>query len=122
MQASEVNVMIFWICVTIGAVVYAVIIWSLVAYRKNKEQEASFHKSTVTEIAWTVIPLLIIIAMTIPAAKVLTRLYQGDAGVREGFNAELVEQGRRELAMDAGIQLPALTPVVKNIDTEPDLI
>lgn len=85
MQASEINVMIFWICVAIGIIVYAAIIWSLVAYRKNRKHEASFHKHTATEIAWTVIPLLIIIAMTIPAAKLLTRLYQngedmGDAG------------------------------------------
>ena len=78
MQANDINVIIFWACVAIGAAVYAAIIWSLVAYRKSKKQEASFHKSTATEIAWTVIPLLIIVAMTIPAAKLLTRLYTGD--------------------------------------------
>ena len=78
MQANDINVMIFWVCVVIGAAVYAAIIWSLVVYRKSKKQEASFHKSTATEIAWTVIPLLIIIAMTIPAAKLLTRIYNND--------------------------------------------
>ena len=75
MQANEINIVIFWVCVAIGVVVYAAIIWSLVVYRKSKKQEVSFHKNTATEIAWTVIPLLIIIAMTIPAAKLLTRLY-----------------------------------------------
>lgn len=71
---------IFWVCVAIGTVVYAIIIWSLVVYRKTTKQEASFHKSTAAEIAWTVIPLLLIIALTIPAAKVLTRLYNGESG------------------------------------------
>jgi len=76
---NDMNVLIFWICVAIGTIVYAIIIWSLVVYRKSREQEDSFHKSTAAEIAWTVIPLLIIIAMTIPAAKLLTRIYQGGA-------------------------------------------
>ena len=75
MLSNDINLVIFWICVAIGIVVYAVIIWSLVAFRKSKKQEVSFHKHTATEIAWTVIPLLIIIAMTVPAAKILTRLY-----------------------------------------------
>ena len=39
MQTNDMNVMIFWVCVAIAAVVYAVIIWSLVAYRKTKKQE-----------------------------------------------------------------------------------
>jgi len=81
MQANDINVMIFWVCVAIGAAVYAAIIWSLLAYRKSKKQEASFHKSTATEIAWTVVPLILIIAMMIPAAKLLTRMYSTDVGV-----------------------------------------
>ncbi len=90
------NVMIFWVCVAVGTVVYGAIIWSLVAYRKTKKQEASFHKSTAAEIAWTVIPLLIIIAMTIPAAKLLIRLYQSDSADAEGRR---VEQGQSQLVL-----------------------
>ena len=103
MQANDMNVMIFWVCVVIGAAVYVAIIWSLVAYRKSRKQEASFHKSTATEIAWTVIPLLIIIAMTIPAAKLLTRLYAGDGArgdiqeitVPERANLVMLELGKK---------------------------
>lgn len=80
MESNDINVVIFWVCVAIGTAVYAAIIWSLVAYRKSKKKEASFHKSTAIEIAWTVIPLLIIIAMTIPAAKLLSHIYNGDNG------------------------------------------
>jgi len=99
MQASEINVMIFWVCVAIGAIVYVAIIWSLVAYRKSRKQEASFHKNTATEIAWTVIPLLIIIAMTIPAAKVLTRFYQGETRAGEGRRMEPVNERGRQLGL-----------------------
>ena len=100
MQTVEINMMIFWGCVAIGAVVYAMIIWSLVAYRKSKKQEASFHKHTLTEIAWTVIPLLIIIAMTIPAARLLTRVYQGEGAETEGMQRDLVEQQGRQVVFD----------------------
>ncbi|MFT5321513.1 MAG: cytochrome c oxidase subunit 2 [Pseudohongiellaceae bacterium] len=107
MQANDMNVIVFWVCVAIAAVVYAVIIWSLVAYRKTKKQEASFHKNTATEIAWTVIPLVIIIAMTIPAAKVLTRLYKGEievemkgeSGEAESMQVEHVEQQQQQIAL-----------------------
>ena len=92
MQSNDINVVIFWVCVAIGAAVYAAIIWSLVAYRKSKKQGASFHKSTATEIAWTVIPLLIIIAMTIPAAKLLSGIYSGDNSDTVGLNIEQSEQ------------------------------
>ena len=95
MQTNEINVMIFWVCVAVGAIVYAAIIWSLLAYRKSKHREASFHKHTATEIAWTVIPLLIIIAMTIPAAKLLTRLYNTDGDSIEGMTPALDEETRQ---------------------------
>ena len=102
MQANDMNVIVFWVCVAIAAVVYAAIIWSLVAYRKTKKQEASFHKNTATEIAWTVIPLVIIIAMTIPAAKVLTRLYQGEidgeGSEAGGMHIEIFEQRKQQIA------------------------
>ena len=97
MQGIDMNVMIFWVCVAVCTVVYVAIIWSLVAYRKTKKHEASFHKSTAAEIAWTVIPLLIIIAMTIPAAKLLIRLYQSDTSEAEG---RLVEPGRSQLVFE----------------------
>jgi heme/copper-type cytochrome/quinol oxidase subunit 2 len=117
MLANDMNVMIFWVCVAIGAVVYAIIIWSLVAYRRTKEQAASFHKSTAAEIAWTVIPLAIIIAMTIPAAKVLTRLYKVENNEIEGMRSDLIEQDKQQLAMKE-IESLRDKPPIKMIDTE----
>lgn len=97
MQANDINIMIFWVCVAIGSIVYAALIVSLVIYRKSTKKEFSFHKHTATEIAWTVIPLLIIIAMTIPAAKLLTRLYNGENN--ETGMLEITRQQARQLVV-----------------------
>ena len=115
MQASDINMVIFWVCVAIGTVVYAIIIWSLVAYRKSSKQEAAFHKNTATEIAWTVIPLLLIIAMTIPAAKVLTRIYNGESGAGEAL------QETRQVGMATQTTISPVTTAL-NIALKTDTI
>lgn len=63
---------IFWICVAIGVGVFGVLIYSLIAHRKSKgAKPATFHESLSVEIAWTVVPFIILIAMAIPATRVL---------------------------------------------------
>ena len=71
-QVFELHMLIFWICVVIGAVVFGAMIISMVMHRKSRGHKAAqFHESTTAEIAWTLIPLVILIAMAIPATKVL---------------------------------------------------
>ncbi len=66
------HMMIFWICCVIGAVVFAVMFYSMFKHRKSKGAKAAdFHESTTVEIIWTAVPLVILIAMAIPAAKTL---------------------------------------------------
>ena len=66
------HMMIFWVCCVIGAAVFAVMFYSMWAHRKSKGAKAAdFHESTTVEIIWTTVPLLILIAMAIPAAKTL---------------------------------------------------
>ncbi len=66
------HMLIFWICVIIGVVVFGAIIYSVVRFRKSKgAQAAQFHHSTAVEIVWTVIPLLILVGMAVPATKTL---------------------------------------------------
>ena len=46
--------------------------YSIVAHRKSKGAKAAhFHESTTVEFIWTGIPILILIAMAIPASKTL---------------------------------------------------
>ncbi len=68
LQAYDLNMLITIICVVIGAIVYGVLIWSLINYRKtNTNKAAPFHKNTTVEIIWTIIPILILVAMVIPS-------------------------------------------------------
>ncbi len=66
---------IFWICTAIAVVVFGVMFIAILKHRKSQGHQAShFHESTAVEIIWTIIPFLILIAMAIPATKVLIRL------------------------------------------------
>ena len=72
----DLHMTILWWCVAIGVVVFGVMLWSIINHRKSKgAQPATFHESTKVEIVWTLIPFLILIAMAIPATRVLTAAY-----------------------------------------------
>lgn len=63
---------IFYVCCVIGFAVFGVMFYSIFKHRKSKGAvAASFHHSTVVEIIWTAVPLVILISMAIPAAKTL---------------------------------------------------
>lgn len=69
------HMLIFWICVVIGIGVFGVMLYSVIRHRKSRGFEAShFHESTVVEIAWTVVPFIILIAVAIPTAGTLLRV------------------------------------------------
>ncbi len=63
---------IFYICCAIGAVVFGIMLYSIINHRRSKGAvAANFHESTKVEIAWTLIPFVILILMAIPATKTL---------------------------------------------------
>ncbi len=69
------HMLIFWVCCVIGAVVFGAMIYSIFAHRKSVHPKpADFHESIKVEIAWTVIPFVILIAMAIPAAGTLIKM------------------------------------------------
>ena len=60
------------ICLVIFVAVFAVMFYSIVKHRKSVgHKAANFHESTAVEIAWTIVPFIIVIAMALPATKVL---------------------------------------------------
>ena len=60
------------ICLVIFVAVFAVMFYSIWKHRKSQgHKAANFHESTAVEIAWTVVPFVIVIAMALPATKVL---------------------------------------------------
>ena len=71
----DLHMIIFWICVAIGVVVFGVMIYSMFKHRKSKGAVAAqFHESTTMELVWTLIPIVILISMAIPATKVLLEM------------------------------------------------
>jgi cytochrome c oxidase subunit 2 len=72
----DLHMQILWWCVAIGVVVFGVMLWSIINHRKSKGAvAATFHESTKVEIAWTIIPFVILIVMAVPATRVLTEAY-----------------------------------------------
>jgi len=73
------HMMIFWVCVAIAVLVFGVMIWSMIFHRKSKGAVASnFHESTKIELAWTIIPLIILVILGIPSTKVMIDLEKTD--------------------------------------------
>ncbi len=71
----DIHMVAIVICAIIGIIVFGVMIYSLIHHRKSKGHEAAqFHDNTRLEIAWTIIPFLILFGLAIPATKVLMRL------------------------------------------------
>jgi len=71
-KVYHLHMTILYICCAIGLVVFGVMIYAMINHRKSKGAVAShFHESTKVEIAWTVIPFVILILMAIPATKTL---------------------------------------------------
>jgi len=63
------------ICVVIFVAVFGVMFYSIYKHRKSLgHQSASFHESTTVEIVWTVVPLLIVIGMALPATKTVVAM------------------------------------------------
>lgn len=63
------------ICLVIFVGVFGVMFWSILHHRKSKGAKAAhFHESVAVEIAWTVVPLLIVIFMALPATKVVVAM------------------------------------------------
>src|SRR6202035_1564977 len=64
---------VFWICVGIAVVVFGVMIYALVKFRRSQGAipDTTLLHSTTVEIIWTIIPVVILVVMAIPAAKVI---------------------------------------------------
>ena len=71
-QVYDLHMIIFLICCAIGLVVFGVMIYATVKHRKSRGAVAAqFHESTAAEIAWTVVPIVILVSMAVPATRTL---------------------------------------------------
>ncbi len=66
---------VFWICVGIAVVVFGAMIYTLVKFRHSQGAVAdtTMLHSTKVEIIWTIVPVLILVVMAIPAADLILK-------------------------------------------------
>ena len=74
-KVFDLHMLIFWVCVVIAVGVFGAMIYCLVAFRKSKGAvPATFSHSTTAEIVWTIVPVLILVALAVPAAQTLVEI------------------------------------------------
>jgi cytochrome c oxidase subunit 2 len=66
---------VFWICVGIAVVVFGIMIYSLLVFRQSKGAvpDTTMVHSTKVEIIWTIIPVVILVVMAVPAAELIIK-------------------------------------------------
>ena len=63
------------VCLVIFVGVFGVMFYSVFKHRKSLgHKPATFHESTAVEIAWTIVPFLIVIGMALPATRTVVAL------------------------------------------------
>ena len=63
------------VCLIIFVAVFGVMFYSIIKHRRSLgHKAASFNESTTVEIAWTVVPFLIVIGMALPATKTVVAM------------------------------------------------
>ena len=76
--AREIYTLHTWmivICLAIFIGVFGVMFYSILRHRKSRGHEAAkFHESAAVEIAWTVVPFLIVIGMALPATRTVVSM------------------------------------------------
>lgn len=71
-QIYDLHMLILWVCVVIAVIVFSAMTYALFAFRKSRGAvPARWDHSNVAEFVWTIIPVIILVAMAIPAARVL---------------------------------------------------
>lgn len=74
-EVYDLHMLILWVCVAIGVVVFGAMIVSIILHRKSRGAVAAkWHHHTGVEIVWTTIPFIILVAMAVPAARTLIKM------------------------------------------------
>jgi cytochrome c oxidase subunit 2 len=70
------HMLILWVCVIIAVFTFGAMIYAMVKFRKSKGAVAdtSMLHSTRLEIAWTIVPVFILIGMAIPSVETLIKI------------------------------------------------
>ncbi|MTW01943.1 cytochrome c oxidase subunit II [Pseudoduganella ginsengisoli] len=74
-EVYDLHNLMMYICLAIFIAVFGVMFYSIFKHRKSLgHKPATFHESTAVEIAWTVVPFLIVIGMALPATRTVVAM------------------------------------------------
>jgi cytochrome c oxidase subunit 2 len=74
-QINDMHTLMLVICLLIFIVVFGVMFWAVIHHRKARGAVAAhFHENTTVEIAWTIVPLLILLGMAWPATRTVIEM------------------------------------------------
>ncbi|MEX2496069.1 MAG: cytochrome c oxidase subunit II [Woeseia sp.] len=74
-ETYDLHMMVFYWCVAIAVVVFGAMIFTMIMHRKSRGvTPAKFTHSMSAEVTWTIIPIIILLLMAIPAAETLIRI------------------------------------------------
>lgn len=131
------HMLVFYVCCAIGVVVFGAMVYSIVRFRHSQGAvpDTTMVHNTKVEVVWTVIPVVILIAMAIPAARTLiqiedlrnTELTIRVTGFQWGWNYTYIASGvnffsrldRRSDAarqLDSGIDVNTVPHYLLNVD------
>lgn len=78
-EVYDLHMLVLYICTVIGVIVFGAMFWSMFFHRKSRGYvPATFHESTKVELLWTIIPIIILIAMAYPATITLIDIENND--------------------------------------------
>ncbi|HET6631795.1 MAG TPA: cytochrome c oxidase subunit II [Rhodanobacteraceae bacterium] len=128
-QVYDLHMLGFWVCVGIGVVVFAAMGIAMFRFRRSRGAVAErWSHNTRLEVVWTVIPVLILIALAWPATTLLVKEvdtsnsaltikvtgyqwkwrydyvdYKGNAVSKVGFMSKLAFDSNKARQLDSGI-------------------
>lgn len=74
-EAFDLHMMVIWVMAGIAFVVFGAMFYSFLFHRKSKHPTpATWSHSTKVEFIWTIIPVIILIVLTIPAINLLIKM------------------------------------------------
>jgi cytochrome c oxidase subunit II len=76
-NAYDAHMMALWICLAIGVIVFGAMAYAMFKFRKSKgaKPDVDFTHSTFLEVIWTVVPIILLVLMAIPATSKLIKMY-----------------------------------------------
>ncbi len=75
------HMLILWICVVIGIIVFGVMGYAMIAFRRRVHPTPSkVHENAKLELLWTIIPVLILVGMAVPSVATLRDIYDESPG------------------------------------------